>query len=120
MENEQNRHWCSMTPLIWSIVPIGTAGLIGLFVLAFPEKGGCFPSSLMDVFRPLFLCCTIPLVALVSVSMGIYSIIKGFAEIREPEASGKTLVVVAIFLGILDIAAGAGFLYYLLIMILSN
>jgi hypothetical protein len=52
--------------------------------------------------------------------MGIYSIIKGFAEIREPEASGKTLVVVAIFLGILDIAAGAGFLYYLLIMILSN
>jgi len=117
MENEQNR--CSMKPFICSIVPIGTAGLIGLFVLAFPEKGGDFPGSLMDVLRPLILCCTIPLVALVSVSMGIYSIIKGFAEIREPEARGKTLVVVAIFLGILDIVAGFGFLFYLF-MIFSN
>ena len=47
------------------------------------------------------------------VSMGIYSVISGIAEIREPEARGKTLVVVAIFLGILDIMAGAGFLFWI-------
>jgi hypothetical protein len=45
--------------------------------------------------------------------MGIYSVISGMAEIRVFEAKGKTLVVVAIVLGILDIAAGAGFLLYL-------
>jgi hypothetical protein len=108
-----------MTPFIYSIVPIGAAGLIGLFVFAFPEKGSDFPGSLMDVLRPLILCCTAPLIALVMVPMGIYSVVLGIAEIREPEARGKTLVVVAIFLGMLDIVAGSGFLFYLF-MIFSN
>jgi hypothetical protein len=35
------------------------------------------------------------------------------AEIRVPDMRGKSLLVVAIFLGVLDIAAGAGFLLYL-------
>ncbi len=111
MENEQNR--CSMTPFICSIVPIGFAVGLVVFAAFFPEKGGDFPGSLMDILKPLILCCTAPLIALVMVSMGIYSIISGIAEIREPEARGKTLVVVEIFLGILDIVAGAGFLFYL-------
>lgn len=100
-----------MTPLIYSIVPIGAAGLLGLFVFAFPEKGGDFPGSLMDVLRPLILCCTAPLIALVMVLMGIRSVVLGIAEIRVPEARGKPLVVVAIFLGILDIVGPALLLY---------
>jgi hypothetical protein len=104
-----------MTPFICSIVPIGAAGLVGLLDLAFPNffrQGGDFPSG-MDVIKGLIPCCTIPLIALMMVPMGIYSVISGMAEIRVPQARGKTLVVLAIVLGILDIAAGAGFLFYL-------
>ncbi len=111
MENKQNR--CSMTPLIYSIIPIGFALVLVAFAALFPEKGGDFPGSLMDIIRPLILCCTAPLIALWMVSMGIYSVVLGIAEIREPEARGKTIVVVAIFFGILDIVAGSGFLFYL-------
>ncbi len=110
MENEQNR--CSMTPFICSIVPIGFAVGLVAFAAFFPEKGGDFPGSLMDILKPLILCCTAPLFALVMVSMGIYSIISGIAEIREPEARGKTLVVAAIVFGILDIVGGGGFLLW--------
>jgi len=102
-----------MTPLIYSIIPIGFAVGLVAFAALFPEKGGDFPGSLMDIIRPLIICCTAPLIALVMVPMGIYSIISGFAEIREPGASGKTPVVLAIFLGILDIVAGSAFLFYL-------
>jgi hypothetical protein len=49
-----------------------------------------------------------------TVPMGIYSIISAMAEIRVPQARGKTLIVLAIVLGILDIAAVAVFLLYLL------
>ena len=115
----KKQYRCSMTPFIYSIMPIGAAGLIGLFVFAFPEKGGDFPGSLMDVLRPLILCCSVPLIALVMVPMGIYSVKSGIAEIREPEARGKTLVVVAIFLGILDIVAGSAFLFYLFTLFLN-
>jgi hypothetical protein len=113
MENKQYR--CSMTPFICSIVPIGAAGFIGLLALAFPNifrQGGDFPGG-MDVLKSIFPCFSLPLVALVMVPMGIYSGISGMAEIRVPRARGKTLVSVAIVLGILDIAAGAGFLLYL-------
>ena len=108
---ETKRYWCSMTPFICSIVPIGIAGLIVFVAFAFPVVQNCFglPNSLMS----LIPCCTSPLVALVMVPMGIYSIVSGIAEIRVPDGRGKTLVVVAIVLGILDIAAGAGFLLYL-------
>ncbi len=110
---ETKRYRCSKTPFICSIVPIGFAVGLVAFGAFFPEKGGDFPGSLMDIIKPLILCCTAPLIALVMVSMGIYSVMSGMAEIRVPEASGKTLVVVAIVLGILDIVAGSGFLFYL-------
>ncbi|MHC4535995.1 MAG: hypothetical protein ACYS6K_18755 [Planctomycetota bacterium] len=110
MKNEKYR--CSMTPFICSIVPIGVVGLIWLVTFAFPGifrlEGGCFLGT-----WDLFPCCIVPLIALVMMPMGIYSVISGMAEIRVFEAKGKTLVVVAIVLGILDIAAGAGFLLYL-------
>jgi uncharacterized membrane protein HdeD (DUF308 family) len=110
MENRKYR--CSMTPFICSIVPIGAAGLIGLFVFAFPVESNCFGLP-NDIVKFLIPCCTAPLIALLMVPMGIYSVISGVAEIRVPEAKGKTLVVVAIVLGILDIVAGSGFLFYL-------
>jgi len=112
MENEHNRHWCSMTPLICSIVPIGVLGFIGLVYWAYPRmfrlEGGCFLGTL-----DLIPCCFAPLIAIVMVPMGIYSILLGVDALRDPEARGKTLVAVAIFLGILDILAGSGFLFYL-------
>ena len=108
---ETKRYRCSKTPFICSIVPIGAAGLLALVAFAFPAVQNCFglPNSLMS----LIPCCTSPLVALVMVPMGIYSIVSGIAEIRVPDGRGKTLVVVAIVLGILDIAAGSGYLLYL-------
>ena len=108
---EIKRYRCSKTPFICSIVPIGIAGLVVFVALAFPVVQNCFglPNSLMS----LIPCCTSPLVALVMVPMGIYSIVSGIAEIRVPDGRGKTLVVVAIVLGILDIAAGSGYLLYL-------
>lgn len=112
MENEQNRHWCSMTPFICSIVPIVVVGFIGLVYWASPRifrlEGGCFLGT-----WNLIPCCFLPLIALVMVPMGIYSVLSGIDAIREPESRGKTLVVVAIVLGILDIVAGSGFLFYL-------
>ncbi|MHC4241978.1 MAG: hypothetical protein ACYS3N_18810 [Planctomycetota bacterium] len=113
MENEKYR--CSMTPFICSIVPIGAVGLVALVAFVFPAESNCFglPNSLMDVVKSLIPCCTIPLVVLMMVPMGIYSIISGMAEIRIPDVRGKSLLVVAIFLGVLDIAAGAYFLLYL-------
>ena len=111
MENEQNR--CSMTPFIYSIMPIGFAVGLVAFAAFFPEKGGDFPGSLMDVLKPLILCCTAPLIALVMVSMGIYSVISGIAEIREPQARGKTLVAAGIVLGILEIVAVTGYWLWL-------
>ena len=113
MENKQYR--CSMTPFICSIVPIGAAGFIGLVALAFPNifrQGGDFPSG-TDVLKAIFPCCIVPLIALVTVPVGIYSVVSGITEIRVPDARGKTFAVVAIILGILDIAAGSGFLFYL-------
>ena len=112
---ETKRYRCSKTPFICSIVPIGAAGLLGLFVFAFPADSNCLglPNSSDDVVKFLIPCCTVPLIALATVPMGVYSVISGIAEIRIPEARGKTLVVVAVFLGILDIVAGAGWLFYL-------
>ncbi len=118
MENKQYRHWCSMTPFICSIVPIGFVGFIGLVYWAFPGifrlEGGCFLGT-----WDLIPCCTIPLIALVMVPMGIYGVMAGFVEIRVPEARGKTLVVVGIVLGILDIVAGSAFLFYLFTLFLN-
>jgi len=112
MENKQYRPRCSMTPLIYSIVPIGFVSFIVIVHFAFPRflrwEGGCFVGT-----WNLFPCCMLPLTALVAVPMGIFSILSGMAEIRVPYGKGKTLVVVAIVFGILDIAIGAGFLWYL-------
>lgn len=110
MENRQYR--CSMIPFICSIIPIGAAGLIGLFVFAFPAESNCFGLP-NDVVKFLIPCCTTPLIALIMVPMGIYSVISGINEIRVPDVRGKTLMVVAIILGILDIVVGSGFLFYL-------
>jgi hypothetical protein len=96
-------------------VPIVAAGLIGLFVLVFQVESNCFglPNSLDDAVKSLIPCCTAPLVALMMVPMGIYSVILGIREIKVPQARGKPLVVVAVFLGIIDIVAGSCFLSYL-------
>ena len=114
MENEKYR--CSKIPFICSIVPIGVVGFIWLITFALPGifqlEGGCFLGT-----WDMFPCCIVPLIALVAVPMGIYSVISGMAEIRVPQARGKTLVVLAIVLGILDIAAGAGFLLYLFLVL---
>jgi hypothetical protein len=53
----------------------------------------------MDVLRFLISCCTVPLIALVMLPMGIYSVISEIAAVREPEARGKSLTVVATLLG---------------------
>ncbi len=113
MENEKYHY--SMTLFICSIVPIGAAAFVGLFVFAFPPEPNCFglPNSSVDTVKFLIPCCTVPLIALMMMPMGIYSVVSGIAAIREPEVRGKTLVVVAIVLGILDIVAGSGFLFYL-------
>ncbi len=109
MENEQYRP--SMIAFICSIMPIGFAvGLVAFSSAFFSEKGVGF----LGLLKPLMLCCTAPLIALVMVSMGIYSVISGVAAIRNPEARGKPLAGVAIVLGILEIVAGFGFLFYLL------
>ena len=114
MENKQNRYWCSMTPLIWSIVPIGVAAsLLGLFSWASPRtlrpgNWGCFGGFL---YGPVLLFVGF-LFAVITIPMGIYSVLSGVDAIREPEARGKALVVVAIVLGILDIVAGSGYLFW--------
>ena len=111
---ETKRYRCSKTPFICSIVPIGAAGLVAFVAFAFPAEQNCFglPNSVMS----LIPCCTIPLIALVMVPMGIYSVVSGIAEIKVHQARGKSLVVVAIVLGILDIAAGSGYLFYLFLI----
>jgi len=118
LKNEQYRQWCSMTPLVCSIVPIGVVSFIGIVNFAFPRIFLCLVLHLGDfgdlpLSRNLFPCCIVLLIALVAVPMGIFSILSGMAEIRVPYVKGKTLVVVAIIFGILDISAGAGFLFYL-------
>jgi hypothetical protein len=111
MENEQNRQWCSMTPFVCSVVPIGIAGLVWFFVYAFPRffrlEGGCFLGT-----WNLIPCCIGPLIALLTLSMGIYSVLSGSTAIRESEVRGKWLVLVAIILGILEILIGIGYLFY--------
>ena len=114
MENEQNRYWCSMTPLIWSIAPIGVAaGLVWLVHGASPSilrpgNWGCFGAF---VYAPFLLFVGF-LIAVITIPTGIYSVLSGVDSIREPEAKGKTLVAVAIVLGILDIVAGSGYLFW--------
>ncbi|MHC4507904.1 MAG: hypothetical protein ACYTAO_02960 [Planctomycetota bacterium] len=97
-----------MTPFICSIVPIA-AGLIA-YVAAAGVEGGWFLGSYKE---GLIACCIVPLIALVMVPMGTYSVLSGTVAIREPEARGKSLVVVAIVLGILEIVIGTGYISYL-------
>lgn len=114
MENEQYRPWCSMTPLICSIVPIGTAGaLIGLIDLADPHilRPGSWGDFGGLLYGPALPCAGL-LFALVTIPLGVYSILSGIAAIREPDARGKPLVVVAIAIGVFDIVAGAGYLFW--------
>jgi hypothetical protein len=114
MEKEENRQWCSMTPLVCSIVPFGIAvGFVGLTYISRPEDGGCFPSS-DEILWSLMPCCIGPLVALVVASMGTYGVLSGIAAIKEPWARGKILVAVGIVLGILDILIGIGYLFWIL------
>ena len=77
----------------------------------FDWRGGWFLGSYNE---GLIACCIVPLVALLTVPMGIYSVLSGIAAIREPEARGKPLVAVAIVLGILEIVIGTGYLSYML------
>ena len=123
MEDKQYRPRCSMAPLIYSIVPIGVVSFIGIVNFAFPRifrlEGSDTWNLLPYIFRleagdtwNLLPFC-IALIALVAVPMGIFSILSGMAEIRVPYGKGKTLVALGIVFGILDIAAGAGFLLYL-------
>lgn len=103
-----------MTPLICSILPIGTAVfLLSLIDLADPHilrpgNWGDFGGLLYGPALP----CVGFLVALVTIPLGTYSVLSGISAIREPDARGKTLVVFAIVLGIVDIVAGAGYLFW--------
>jgi hypothetical protein len=103
-----------MTPLIWSIVPIGVAaGLVWLVHGASPStlrpgNWGCFGVFL---FGPVLLFVGF-LIAVITIPTGIYSVSSGIDAIRDPEARGKALVVVAIVLGILDIVAGSGYFFW--------
>jgi hypothetical protein len=120
MENEKNRQWCSMTPLVCSIVPFGIAvGFVGFTYISRPEDGGCFPSC-NEILWSLMPCCVGPLIALVVASMGTYSVISGIATVKEPWARGATLVSVGIVLGILDILIGTGYLLWILLNVLNK
>lgn len=114
MENEQYHPWCSMTPLICSIVPIGIAGaLIALIDLADPHI--LRPGNWGDFGGLLYgppLPCVGLLIALVTMPLGAYSILSGVDAIRELDTRGKPLVAVAIVLGTLDIVAGTGYLFW--------
>jgi hypothetical protein len=113
MKNEKNRQWCSMTPFVCSIVPIGIAvSFVGFTYLSRPEDGGCFPSG-NEILWSLMPCCIGPLIALVIASMGTYSVVSGIDAIREPESRGKTLIKFGIALGILDIVIGTGYLFWI-------
>jgi hypothetical protein len=103
-----------MTPVICSIVPIGTAvALIGLIDLADPHilRPGNWGDFGGFLYGPVLLCVGL-LIALVTIPLGTYSVLSGSAAIREPEARGKTLVVFAIILGILEIVIGTGYLFW--------
>ena len=120
MENEQNQQWCSMTPFICSIVPFGIAvGFVGFTYISRPEDGGCFPSG-NEILWSLMPCCVGPLIALVVASMGTYSVISGIAAVKGPEARGKSLIKIGIFLGILDIVIGTGYLFWILSNVLNK
>jgi hypothetical protein len=114
METERYRPWCSMTPLIWSIMPIGVAaGFVWLVHRASPSilrpgNWGCFGGFL---YGPALLFVGF-LIAVITIPMGIYSVLSGVDAIRDPEARGKALIAVAIALGILDIVAGSGYLFW--------
>ena len=114
MEKEHNRQWCSMTPLVCSIVPIGIAGGLLWFVdradphILRPGNWGDFGGLLYGPALPCFGL----LIAILMVPLGIYSILSGIAVVKESEVKGKTIVMFAIALGIFDIVAGTGYLFW--------
>ena len=109
MKNEQNQHWCSMKPLLFSIVPIGIAVSIVWLTYLFR------PSRRSEWFEAwdIIPCCIGPIISVVMATMGIYSVKSGVAAIRRPETRGKPLIIVAITLGILDIVIGAGYVFWI-------
>ena len=114
MEKEQNRQWCSMTPLVCSIVPFGFAGGLLWFVdradphILRPGNWGCFGGLLYGWALPCFGL----LIAILMVPLGIYSVLSGVSIIKEPETRGKMFIVLAIVFGILDIVIGSGYLLW--------
>jgi len=101
---------CSVTPLICSIVPIIIVSvLIWLVNSASPRILRPGTWSDWDFLYGLIFLCVIFLITLVTIPLGIYSIVSGIAAVREPQARGKTLVAVGIVLGILEIVAVSGY-----------
>ncbi|GAJ17852.1 unnamed protein product, partial [marine sediment metagenome] len=70
---------------------------------------GCFDGLL---YGPILIGVAF-LITLVTIPLGIYSIVTGIAAIREPHARGKTLVAAGIVLGILEIVAVTGYWLWL-------
>lgn len=114
MEKEQNRQWCSMTPLVCSIVPIVIAGgLLWLVDRADPHilRPGNWGDFGGLLYGPALPCFGL-LVAVLMVPFGMYSVLSGVSVIREPQARGKMLIILAITFGILDIVIGSGYLLW--------
>ena len=90
-------------------MPIGIAVIIVWLTYLFR------PSRRSEFFGPwdTIPCCIGPIVGLMMVTMGIYSVKSGFAAIRRPETRGKLLITVAITLGILDIVIGTGYVFWI-------
>ena len=103
MEDEERR--CSKVPFIFAIVPVVLiGGLIGFVAFVSPDTfrpgGDCF-GGLGGAL--ILLCGGFP-IALLTGTLGITSIVSGIDALKEPAAKGRKLVVVAIILGILEIA----------------
>lgn len=78
-EHKQNRHWCSITPFVCSIVPIGIAGsLIWLIDRASPRilRPGNWGDFGGFLYGPALPCVGI-LIALVTIPSGMYSVLLG-------------------------------------------
>ncbi|UCG59749.1 MAG: hypothetical protein JSU70_09565 [Phycisphaerales bacterium] len=116
MEIEQYRS--SMIAFICSVAPVWIAVCFVGFVYHFsprsirPGSWGQF-DALGLAPAVIFVLCVGFLIVLVTIGLGAYSVRLGIDAIREFEARGKPLAVVAIVLGISEIVAvtGAWFWY---------
>lgn len=109
MDDKRNR-WskaafiCSLVPILVTVV---CAGLC-LPIFLNPPSRGCF-SGLEEAFFILF-CGFI--IVVVTMPLGIISVVSGIIAVKKPEARGKTLARVAVVLGVLEIVTVTGCLFW--------